>query len=491
MNSTMFTTGPAQAHETKFNISDYVNFDFDFEAPHEDVDAPLDIFLAEPLQSTGTLDPRVGYPDAVDADYAGIPRLPSDDGYLANNIHATQAVLESLTKTDALQSTFDIQPSLDEFAIFAPTTVAPGGNSAVFEIPHFSSMSDQLPRHMSNNPSLPHHSQIMREPSIWLPVSSQLQQHLNTVYASELTRQLDTVNLAPVLYFPAEQAYPCLPSSVQSMRDDMPRPELVTTSIDPSVLMHERTALPSQGPVQNGMQSPISPVTDQTMPDLEYPGSILMRTRTLDTNDHDNEPAPKRVKLAQAQGVVNSAREVDSDSDDEAIITRKKIAQQHSLLLTTEDDNSDCESEIEPESESENNRHHRSGESGNSSSSSNLSSPILPYTPVMRAGKLAHPTFKQLPRQGSNWRYERAQEVRLREQRRKEWQQRRTRALGAQGKAPDRKMQKLLKEIEDSEGFAEAQDHGVEGGVDSEKDRGSVGSRPVRKGTRKSYFGQG
>lgn len=219
-----------------------------------------------------------------------------------------------------------------------------------------------------------------------------------------------------------------------------------------------------------------------------------MRTRALDTSEHDTEPTPKRAKIAQVDELLNFAMDVDSDSDDEPIITEKKIAEQNLLPVTADSDNSDCESDPEPEtkSECENNCDQRSGDGGNSISSSTPSSPILPSTPVMRTGIPAHLGSTQLPRQGSNWRYERAQEIRLRELRRREWHKRRTTALDAKGKVPSRKMQKLLKDIEDSEEFAEPQDYGIEGRVEveGEEDRRSVRRRPVRKGARKSYVGQ-
>ena len=490
MNNTMFTTGPAQPLERNFDISDYVNLDFDFDAPHESVNASSDTLLAEPLQSIGIFDPYLGYPNAFDTDYAGIRAPLSDDDSLDDNFYANQTSPEDLAKADTLQTTLGNYASLHEFAISQPMTFAQGCNSAVFEIPYLPSKMYQFPRDVSNDRSLPTPSQVMQEPSVWLPVSSQLQQHLNKVYASEIIRQLDTANPAPVLYFPAEEPYACSTSSIQSLPDNIPRPDPEITSISPSVLMRESNTLPSQHPVQIGMHNSVSPISDHTMLDLDDSGSSLIRTRAIDTSHSDNEPGTKRIKIAQAERLIGVAREMDSDRDDEPLITKKKIAKRQPLSLTREDDDSDCESENEPESESDNGRDTRSCDSGNSNFSSAPPSPILPSASVTGAGAPARPMFEQPPRQGSTWRYERAQEVRLREQRRKKWLQRRMEAFEVEGKAPNPKMQKLLKEIEDSEGFAEARDYGLEGRADGEEGLGSVGRRPVRKGARKSYVGQ-
>lgn len=500
MSSTIGTTSPAQAFETTFNISDYVNFDFDFEAPHESVDVPSDMLVVHPIQSMAVHDPYVGFVEAADTEFASTFQLPGDCHVLGNNVTATQAAPEDLAMTDAIQTVFDTNSSRDNFDVFEITAFARGIDPEALEIPNFCSNLVSLSKQVSTDPLLQNPSHIMQEPSIWLPVSPQLQWNLNTMYASDLVQQLNVPNPAPVLFFPAEELLGpgTFTPSIQSPPNDVqiqyelpqtPQTELETTSISPSLLMHESPTLP-QALSPNGMHSPFTRTIDDDFLDAENSASTLLKKRTLDINEADPEPASKRPRTAQVENLPIVAEDDDTEHDDEPVITRRRTAQQNPLPIVAKDDDSDSESRAKSESESEDNADDRSCDSDNLGSSSTPSSPPLPTTPPARAGIPAHPYTTQAPTHGPKWRYEQVQEVRLREQRRREWTQKRTNSLGVGGKAPSRKMQTLLEEIEDSEGFAEAQGYMAEERVESEEDWGFARRRPVRKGARKSYVGQ-
>ena len=492
MNSTIDTTGPAQTYETTFNISDYVNFDFDFDAPHESFHAPSDICVAHPSQSMVIHDPYVDFIDAADTEFANTFQPPSDCNVLGN-VNATQAASEGLFTGDAIQTALETDASHDDFSVLESTAFAQTIGSGARETISFPSKSIFPLEDVIADILVPSPSQIMQDPSIWLPVSPQLQQHLNIVYASDLVQQLNVPNPAPVLFFPAVEPFGPPTSSIQSPPNDVhtryippstPLPEIEITSISPTLLMHESPTL-LQDFYYNCI--PSQPTRTSDNDNVEDSAS---EKRTLDTNETDPEPASKRTKTAQAESLPTLARDDDTDDDDEPEIISRRTTRQIPLPITAKKDDFVGESNAESESDFEDNRDDRFCDSASSGSLSAPSSPPLPPTPVVRAGIPAHPRTKQAPTHGPNWRYEKAQEVRLREQRRKEWKQKRTNPLGVRGKAPSRKMQKLLEEIEDSEGFAEAHGYRVEEGVGSEENRGSVCRRPVRKGARKSYVGQ-
>ena len=497
MNTTIGTTITTQAFETTFNISDYLNFDFVFEAPHESVDAPSGTAVVHSLQSTAAHDPYVGFMDAADTEFANTFQALGGCKVLGN-ANANQAAPDDLSMGHAIQTAIENDASHDDFNVLESTVFAQTVGSGARETTSFPSklispLEDVIADTLEPNPS-----QIMEDPSVWLPVSPQIQQHLNTVYASDIIQQLSVPNPAPVLFFPAVEPFSPPTSSMQSPPNGVqtrhksastPLLESETTSINPSLLMHESPTLP-QELFFNGMRSPFTRTNDNGVLDVGDSGSALLKKRTLDTDEADPKPASKRTRTAQVENFPVAAMDDDTDEDDEPVVTRRRTARHYSLPIAEKYDDSVGESRAESESVSESNSDDRSCDSGSPGSLSAASSLPVSPTPLARAGIPAHPRTKQAPTHGPNWRYEKAQEVRLREQRRKEWKQKRTNPLGVRGKAPSRKMQKLLEEIEDSEGFAEAHGYRVEEGVGSEENRGSVCRRPVRKGARKSYVGQ-
>lgn len=179
--------------------------------------------------------------------------------------------------------------------------------------------------------------------------------------------------------------------------------------------------------------------------------------------------------------MASDAKNDDSDDDDEPILTRKRTTKRNRLPIISKDVESDEESADESEDCPDD-------DSSHSHSSSILSATTA--TPVTQNGPSTLPTSQNIAKKGPTWRYEQAKEARLREQRRKEWNVRRANLSAGKGKAPNRKMKKLLAELEDSEEFAEAQGYKVEGSMDDDSDGDFVPKRPVRKGARKNYAGQ-
>lgn len=482
----MGSKGPAQAFETPFNMSDYVQFDFDFEAPHQTVDSISRTSVAEPLQGMSIHDPYTGFVDsfdAVDADFAGIFQLPNGSIALGDGFNAIQAASEDLSMTDDILTVIETGSSLDDFSVFEPSVFAHGTDQAALEVP---------PSPSSRVPLI---SETHREPSRWVPASPELQQHLSTVYASQLSRISADPNATPVLYLAAEHESGSPASSISSLPNSVTTQyELPQTSrtkgevpsIDPSLLTNGSPGLHRQELSSSGMFNPISLFTDSDAPNVEGIAMSRIKKRPLDANEPNSEPAPKRSKLAQAEPLPTVAKDDNSDDDDEPAMQRTKTALQIPLPMVAKDNKSHDEFENDSENKSEDGLDDKSYDSKSSDSSSASPYSILPPSPVARKGPSTLPPRNPTARKAPNWRYEQAEEVRLRNQRRKEWDRRRVNPPTSEGKALDRKMQKLLEEIEDTEGFAEAQGYKI--GESVGKD--SVRRRPVRKGARKNYVGQ-
>ncbi|KAF6223868.1 hypothetical protein HO173_013113 [Letharia columbiana] len=163
-----------------------------------------------------------------------------------------------------------------------------------------------------------------------------------------------------------------------------------------------------------------------------------------------------------------------SDDDDEPVRKRTRTARRNPFSTVAKDDESEVEgvdeSEIDPDDEPDEESEDDPNDEAYDSDSSGLSS--APPSPILRPTAGAqkcpstllprHSVLKESPQR----RYEQEQESRPLDQQRKQWN--------------------LLKEIEDTEGFAEAQGYEVRESVE----RDSLPRRPVRKGARKSYVGQ-
>lgn len=490
MNSTMNSNDLAQSSKTTFNISDYVNFDFDFEAPLQSVGVSSETSVVKPLQGMSIDDPFFGFVDAIDAELTGVFQLPDDsnalgDGYDTSprssedvgnpntleapvttavglgTFNAVNLASEDLGMTDSSQKTIETHSPLEDFNVSEPTSLFDGVDPAALVIPRSPSRSVPLPTQLSANSQYPASPQIMRdavsgtlgtqrEPSRWRPACPQLQQHLNSVYATELASLRSNPNRAPVLYFPAGHhlgspvpVRSFSPRSVptQYRFPQTSRPRTENPSYNPSSLMQKTGGSSLQQPSLNRIHHTTSPTTDDEAPITEDVTMTPIKKRALDANESDSEPASKQTKTSQAEELSVIMKDEYSDDDDEPITTRARTARKNLLPAVTKDDGS--------EDESINETYDRD--------SSDLSSALPP--PISRPPRTQRGTQGSRPH---------------------------TSGLNAKGKSPNRKMQKLLEEIQDTEEYSEAQGYEAE----NERSQGSVPRRPVRKGARKSYVGQ-
>lgn len=533
----MNSNGPAQASETPFNISDYVNFEFDLETPNQSVDVSSETSVVEPLRGMSIDDPYAGFVDAADTQSAGIFQLPDGSNALGDDFAASlvpsedcdipntfeapisaaallgdftpmNPVFEDLGMTDAFQTATETDSPLDDFTVSRATALTHGINPAALEISRCPSRSVPPPKQVSTNPEWRVSPQAIREPSRWAPLTPgvqrgpsrwvlacpQLQRHLNSVYAAELTSIRTNPSPAPVVYFPAGQR---LGSHVPV--DSFP-PRSVPRQYEISQTSQRRTENPSvapsslmqapQQPSSDRMYHPTSPLTDGEVPNAEDLALSPTKKRAIDTDESDTEPAPKRAKIGQTETMPKVAKDNDSDDDDEPVMKRTRSARRNSLPTVAKhdesEDDSDDESNDESEDESDDDPEDKSDVRASSARSSASPSRTLPPTPVTRKATSALPPSSPVPKKRPNRRSEQQHKSRPRNQQRKGSSRSRENYTSAKGKAANRELQKLLEEIEDTEEFAEAQGYEVE----SKGSQDAVPRRPVRRGARKSYVGQ-
>ena len=351
----------AQASETPFNISDYVNFDFDFE---------------HPLLSTGSVVEHLrdmSIEDPMDISYPAL----EDRGVADASQSSVAAVFEPMPVVDTVDpAVLMISTSLSK-SILPPTLLE---------------TKAQLPA--SEPASIPLTQDPQREPSRWTLVSPELQVQLNTMYASQLAQLASDPNPPSALFVPAGEQAAFLVSGLQSL--------------------------------ESGMRQQFSNVKESSN-----------NKRALDTTNFDDEPLPKRSRIAQSKALIDSKS------------SRKSVP----------DDGSDDDSD-----------------------SRNFSCPTqsLQPAPSLPREALSSPPRSSALTGGPTWRYEQKHEARLREQRREQYNRRRANGFGVGSKALNRRMQKLRREIEDTREFVEAR--GCEVGE-------VLRRRPLRKGARKSYVG--
>ena len=419
-----------QTLEMPLDMADYVNLDFDVDAV-DLMEGSRNLVTAR-VQNAGVGDPYVEDLGVLESGTGNFQTAHSF-GNLVNigaplgGFTTQSPISECSYMTDSFQTLIEPNASQNNFSVFEPIAFADSVNPATLETP--------------------------RSPSRWVPASPRLQKHLNRVYATQLARLATDPNPPPVLYFPAERR-PVFPKpSIRSVADDdFIRTGLLQTphinseplSIDPSLLIPKSIAGSVSLPLSNGKQHLKSPISEASVPDVE--GQTLTPTskRAFDAKDSDCEPAPKRTMTAKPLPVAVK----DKDSSDYQITpTPAKSTRQSSLPNVTSNEDSNNESDAEGEDE---------------------------------------PDYHDpSPRQGPNWRYEQTPEIRLRDQRLKEWNRRRASSVRAKSETPNRKMHRLLREIEDTKEFAVAQ--GFEVGENTGGDAGR--RRPVRNRVRKSYAG--
>ena len=446
--------GRAQAFETSLNMSDYVNFDLDVDIPNPTAGSSPSSSVAEPLQNTCVDDSYVGFDAADEAVLTRMFGPPDGSNAFYVGPDATEVASAENGETDAafrdsntLSPTSEDSDMTDTFQTTTETMAMPDDRN-IFE-----------PMGFVNSAAL----QRPRSPSRWVPVSAQLQQQLNAVYATQLSQLAACPFPRRGLYLPATG--PCaspMPSNWSMPSDDvsrtdftqMPQLNAEALAVNPILLMR------SEGEVShlpNGTYSPSFPNTDAYVSEDENSDVTSIKKREFHPSDSDSEPATKRIKTAKQLSIA--VENIDSNDEDDGEMTQAQSSQRDLLLNVAKDEHSvdelDDEAADNPSDESDDN---------------DTSVPLS-----------TDPALKN----GPNWRYEHAKETRLRNQRRKEWNRRRRTGPAAKGETPNRKMQKLLGEIEDTMEFAEAQ--GYE--VGESEEGGGVLRRSARRGTRKNYAG--
>lgn len=451
----MNSEGRAQASETSLNKSVYVNLDLDIDVPIPTVGWSQSNSVAEPPHDMCVDGCNVGFDTAEEAVLARVFGSPDSSDALCFGPDATEVASaesggtdagfcdsnalsptpEDSDMTDTFQTTIETDSMPEDRNIFEPRGFV---NSAVLQLPH--------------------------SPSTWVPVSSQLQQQLDVVYATQLSQLAVDPIPPPMLNLHAAGPWaPPMPSIWSTPSDDAlltdftqtPQLNAEALTVDPILLMRsegEVTHLP------NGTYQSSLPNTDTYESEDENAVVTSIKKRGFHPSDSDSEPATKRIKTAKSLTI--DVEYLDSDDKDNGEMTLALRPRRDDLLNVAKDkhsfDASDDEAENNPPDESYDN---------------DTSVPLS-----------TNPALKK----GPNWRYEHAKETRVRNQRRKEWDRRRETSAGAKGRAPNRKMQKVLEEIEDTMEFAEA--HGYEVG----ESMGGDGDlrRSARRGARKNYVGQ-
>lgn len=414
----------AQAFEMPLNVSDYVNFDFDFDAVHS----------TTPIQNMYVENTYVKFSGDLESGAEGSEPThsfgnPVDIGVPFADFTTQSPISEGSYMTDSFQTPIERNASRNDFSVFEPVALNDSVGPAALE--------------------------TSRSPSRWVPASPGLQKHLNRVYASQLAQLAADPDSPLVLYFPAEggPVIP-MPSLGSPPTDDLTRTGFFQTpqidvepySIDPSLLMPTNKVGSVSLPMSNGKHHLISPIRDTSVPKTESQTLTPTNKRPCDAKDTDCEPAPKRTMNAKPLPIA--VKITSSSNDQGTVMTRAKSTRQTLSPDLAANEQSNDESDAEGENDP------------------NYQNPS--------------------PKLGPNWRYEQTPEIRLREHRLKEWNRRRANSIKAQGETPNRKMQKLLGEIEDTKEFAVAQGHksgGNMGGVLGRR-------RPVRRGARKNYAGQ-
>ena len=392
---------------------------------------------------------------------------------------------EDLDMADNFQTTFDTDASFDDFPIHEPRLFAHCIDQTALEITSSSSKWAPLPMTMKAEPQaqllassqavrnssdwLRHISETEQEPSRWAPASPQLQQHLNTIYGSQLIQNSCHTSPASVLYFPVQQQLASTTSgvAVEHQSSQISQSAAEIAAIDPSLLMRVRTRLPDAGISSNGTCSPISLPIDEEALASEDLALTLRENCALDAIEPDSETTSKRIKTTQDDA---------SDDDDKPAVTITRTERQSHFPVVGRDEKSENLSEYESRDDSGDD----ADDECYDSEPSDLPS-VLP--PSATSGPV--PSHK-ITKKGLSRRYEQQQESRQSDQRTKQSNRRRAHNSAARVKAPSRKMQNLLQEIEDSEGFVKAQGDKVR----ESGERDFATRRPVRKGARKSYVGQ-
>ncbi len=442
---------PTQASEAPFSMSDHINFDLDSEASHQTLDVTSRDSTPVWTQDTSIENPHAGFSDAFDTGFTGSLELP-----YGNAIE------------------MDVLP--DDLPVFDPTASAHATNRAVLEKPFSNVRWVPIPMEVRPDPqlapsprlaqepprSVPLNVENQREPSRWTLVSPQLQRHLNAMYAPQLSRLSADPNPPPALFLPAEDNLTTLMPNIDSPPNDYqtrkeflqtPQMDVDTSSIDPFLLMQGKREVGLLQPLPSGTFTLASPIADADVSDNED----SKRKRAVDAIDFESEAAPKQNNSTQARPSAAAAE--DNKRDEESLPPTASHGYSHEEL----ENQQDADANDEPYADD-----------------SSSHSPVLSSGIISQEDNTGALSSNAVPKKGPNWRYEQTKETRLRHQRQKEWTRCRMNPYTI-GKSHNRKMQKILEEIEDTKEFAEAQ------GFESKETMRT--GRPARRGPKKSYVG--
>ncbi len=443
----MAFTSLTQASEAPFSMSDYINFDYDSEASNQTLDVTSRDSVPIWTQNTSIESPHVGFTDAFDTGFTGSLEL-----LYGNAVE------------------MDVLP--DDLPILEPTASSRATNRAVLETPLSNVRWVPIPmevrpdRQLAPSPrlvqepprSVPLDVENQREPSRWTLASPQLQRHLNAMYAPQLSRLSADPNPPPALFLPAEDNLAMSVPNIQSLpndhhtRKESPQTyqmDANTCSIDPSLLMQSKGEVGLLQPLPSGTFPLTSPIADADVPDDED----SKRKRAVDAIDFESEAAAKQNNSTQAKP--------------SAVVAEDNKCGEESLPPTPDYDRVHEEIDNQQDADADDFSSH---------------SPVLSSGTVSQEDNTGALSSFTVPKKGPNWQYEQTKEIRLRHQRQKEWTRCRMHPYTT-GKSRNRKMQKMLEEIEDTKEFAEAQ------GFESRETMRT--GRPARKGAKKSYVGQG
>ena len=426
----------AQGPEAPFNLGDYVTFDFGFEAPETSQAMSID--------------------NPFDANYAET----FDTVLNGNSQHATQAACVDYSMMDALSTTSETNTPLDDFTVFEPMALIANVDADALHNP------GSLP---NSPPSwVPPTLNFQPEPSRWVPVPPELQKQLNATYAPQLDLLACDPNPAPVLFLAAENQLGYRAGSAASHPSgdlsghELPptsEPRAATESIDPALLMRESTGLSPPRPPSYDTPGPPSSITEHCEPNDSTLASFMTTKRAFDAGESESEPTRKRIRTAEAEPMVDVAEDEDSVQVHDMVEKRVGVSQPDLLPVVVKEDEPEPTTEARSQEELENAQE----DDPNPDIVSSDSSPppptfISPPGPVAQKVPAPLTSRNSSSKKSAYWRYEQTNETDLRNQRRKQWSDRlRNDSTAANGGPPSRKMQKLREEIEDSQGFVEAQ----------------------------------
>ena len=424
-------------------MSDYINFDLDSEASQQTLDVTSTDSMPVWTQNTSVENPHAGFVDAFDTGFTGSLELPYGNAVEIDVLPDDLPVFEPTASAHAMKQAVPETPLSNVRWVPIPMEVRPDRQLAPSP-----RLAQEPPR------SVPLTMENQREPSRWTLASPQLQRHLNAMYAPQLSRLSADPNPPPALFLPAEDNLTTLRPNIQSppndhyTREEFPQTTQMdadTSSIDPSLLVQSKGEVGLLQPTPSGTFPLTSPIADADVLDDED----SKRKRAVNAIDFDTEAAPKRNISTQTNASAVVAE--DNKRDEESLPSTASHDYSHEGIGNQQDADANDEPYVD-----------------NSSS----------HSPVLSSGTIAQEDT--VPKKGPNWRYEQTKETRLRHQRQKEWTRCRMNPYTT-GKSRNRKIQKMLEEIEDTKEFAEAQSFEI---------RETTGTnRPARKGAKKSYVG--